>query len=188
MSSRSKFIWFFVGSAAFASAFILDILYWKTDWKFISIGGLLFTILLILMAGLLLALIPFRRIAYKDKLVVSISIASVLFLVFRLAAVVDYEFGLTDQYNYFTAQQDIKNGKVQIISIGLPMLTGYEEEEAAIERDFGYKSIWRCIYSSRGYYWYNNAMYKYLDKKNGHDWQDRLRQKLNSLRNTRSSK
>jgi hypothetical protein len=143
---------------------------------------------LILAAGLLLAILPFRRLVYNDKLVVSLSIASILFLTFRLAAVVDFELGLTDQFNYFTAQQDIKDGKVQIISIGLPIPTGYEAEEVAIERDFGYKTLWGCIYSSKGYYWYNAGMYKYLDKKNGHGWQDRLRQRLDSLRHARNSK
>jgi hypothetical protein len=188
MTSRSKFILLLLGTAAFISALLIDVLYWEINWEFLSIGRILFTLSCLVIACFLLAFIPLKKMHYKDKLTLSVPIASTILLLLILFPIINYEFGFSDKYNYFIAKKDLKKGKIQIVSYGLQIPSGYEEEEAAIEREFGYKHIWEgCIISSKGYIRYNNLMGEYLTKKNGKGWEKRFQKKLDSLMNVKKT-
>lgn len=97
-----------------------------------------------------------------------------------------HEYGLSDEYNYFAAKRDIRNGKIQLLSAGLILPSGNEEEqkaEEAIRDEYGFKSFWIGCTWTPGVRKYNAVMKEYLDEKNGNGWRERMLQRIDSLRN-----
>jgi len=175
----------------FVSAFFLDISQfghrWKNMWNNVDVGSFLLILLINLAAGLFLALFFFRKRTYKQSLFMTVPIAFIFFSIVALVNILIQVYGLFDEYNYFTAKRDISNGKVQLLSAGLILPTGDEEQKAkeAIRNEFGYKSVWiGCIWTP-GVGKYNAVMEEYLNKKNGEGWRERMMQRLDSLRNNK---
>lgn len=117
----------------------------------------------------------------------TVPIAFILFSIADFGNIFIHEYGLFDDYNYFAAKRDIRNGKVQLLSAGLILPSGNEEEqkaEEAIRNEFGFKSVWiGCIWTP-GVGKYNAVMQDYLNEKNGDGGKKRMMQRLDSLRNS----
>ena len=81
-------------------------------------------------------------------------------------------YGLTEEYNYFSANRDIKKGKIQILKTGLiltePNVDWVKKQEAEkkLEKQFGYKSVYLGCSVTHGIDIYNNVMEDYLKKIN----------------------
>lgn len=124
---------------------------------------------------------------YKQRLSLTLPIA---FLLFALADItnlaIDY-YGLCEEYNYFTAKRDIKNGKVQFLETGLILSTVNEDldkqqkAEKIIANQFGYKSIYLGCIVTHGIGIYNDVVEDYLDKVNGNNWTVKSKQMFDSL-------
>lgn len=176
----------------FASAFFLDISQfghrWKNMWNNVDAGSFFLILLTDLAVGLFLALFFFRKRTYKQRLSMTVPIAFILFAIADFGNIFIHEYGLFDEYNYFIAKRDIGNGKIQLLSAGLRLPSGNEEEqraEEAIRHDFGFTSVWiGCIWTP-GVEKYNAVMEDYLKERNGDGWQERMRQRLDSLRNSK---
>ena len=184
MSTRGKLICILAGILAFAAALYGDVRHFRLQFHDLSGKGILLTILLIIVAGLLIALIPFRKKPYKTKIIVTIPLVSIAFSLYIGWTIVDNEYGFTDRYNYFTAKQDIKKEKVQIISHGLIMSTvEFDQGKAVIDSQFGFKTVWEgCFIPNNGWVHYNRVMYDYIDKRNGRNWEKSYGQKIDSLK------
>lgn len=194
MTNRFQFILTITAVLSFASAFIIDISQLGQDWsnfsKSIDITRLFTIILLNIVAGLFLGLFLFHKRPYKQRVLLTVPIAFILFSIANFGNIVIYEYGLFDEYNYFTAKRDIKNGKVQLLSTGLILPTQSEEEEKAeeaIRNQFGYKRVWIGCFVTPGVYRYNAVMEDYLEEINGKDWRKRLQQRTDSLPNSKQS-
>ncbi len=87
----------------------------------------------------------------------------------------DY-YGLNEDYNYFAANRDIKNGKIQILETGfiMPELNvdweKKQDAEKRLEKQFGYKSVYHGCIVTHGIDIYNSVMEDYLEKINGKNW------------------
>lgn len=184
MSTRGKLLWILAGILAFAAALYSDLHHWRVRIKDVSIWGILLTILLIIVGGLLIALVPFRKKPYKTKIIVSIPLVSIAFSLYVSWTIVDNEYGFTDRYNYFTAKRDITKGKVQIITHGLMMSTlEFDQAKAVIDSQFGFRTVWEgCVIPNNGWVHYNRVMSDYIDKRNGSNWEKSYGQKIDSLK------
>ena len=99
------------------------------------------------MFGVLLGLFLFQKQNYKYRISLTIPIAFILFSCADISKTATSYYGLNEEYNYFTARRDIKNGKVQILETGLilpePDVNWDKKNEAEkiVENQFGYKSV-----------------------------------------------
>lgn len=139
---------------------------------------------------LLLGLFFFRKRPFKQRLSWTIPVAFILFSLAAFGNAVIHEYGLFEEYNHFFAKRDILNGKVQLLSGGLILDIQTEKEqeaEEAIEREFGYQSVWVGCTWTPGMQKYNEAVENYLTERNGEGWEKRMRSRIDSLRNTSRS-
>jgi inorganic pyrophosphatase/exopolyphosphatase len=96
-----------------------------------------------------------------------------------------YSFGLFTPYNYFTAQYDIMNGQVQLLTYGLP----FEDEdiENQVAKEFGFKknAVAGCEVTNvlvNGVERYNTVILAHLKEKNGEGWLDKFHQRVKEER------
>ncbi len=90
-------------------------------------------------------------------------------------------FGLFTPYNSFTAKQDIKKNKIQIIAIGLPY-NAQVEQKLASKYGFQYNYI-GCNATTElvnGTKYYNNEIEKHLQEKYGSDFWTTFQSQLDS--------
>ncbi len=72
----------------------------------------------LIVAGCLIGLVPFARRKYKTRIALSIPAVFMFFCLYQSVIMIDFYYGLSDSYNYFTAKEDIEKGKVQILYAG----------------------------------------------------------------------
>ena len=175
----------------FLFAFILDITSFGQDrnisWKNIEVVRILAIVSIVAAVGLLLGLFLFRKQNYKRRIVLTIPIAFILFSCADIIMTATNYYGLNEEYNYFSANRDIKNGKIQILETGLilpePNVDWDKQQEAEkkLEKQFGYKSVYLGCIVTHGIGIYNSVMEDYLEKVNGKDWRAKQRHLLDSL-------
>mgnify|MGYP001094687297 CR=1 FL=1 len=96
-----------------------------------------------------------------------------------------FSFGLFTPFNFWTAQQDIKNGKVQIADIGeLPL---NHREKQSLAKSYGFDFYYfGCNISTdiiNGTKYYNKTMLEHLESKFGYGWWIKFQNQLDSLDN-----
>jgi hypothetical protein len=97
-------------------------------------------------------------------------------------------FGIFTPYNSFTASQDIKNGHVQIIAIGLPYMPQVRQQLAK-QYGFEYNYV-GCNATTellRGTEYYNRVVEEYLTDKFGKDFWAIFHTQLDSIENANSA-
>ena len=198
MTKRSQIILTITAIIFFVIAFILDVTYFgqyrNISWKNIEVVRILAIVSIIASVGFLLGLFLFRKQNYMRRIVLTISIAFILFSCADIIVTSINYYGLNDEYNYFSAKRDIKKGKIQILETGLiipePNVDWNKKQEAVkkLEKQFGYKSVdLGCIYT-HGIGIYNSVMEAYLEKVNGKNWQTKQRHILDSIMNSTNLK
>ena len=110
-------------------------------------------------------------------------VVTIFLLIIAIAFIgvfVNYKFGLSTQYNFFVAKQDLKKGKIQLVSYGLPII-----DVNPICRQYGFKTIeagcavWPI--EINGIKEYNSVVKDYLKTINGADWETKYRKDCDSL-------
>jgi len=80
-------------------------------------------------------------------------------------------FGIFTPYNFWTAKQDIANGRVQIIAVGLPY---YPQVEKRLAQNFGFNFKYVGCNATKellnGTKYYNKQVEHYLTKKYGENF------------------
>ncbi len=97
-------------------------------------------------------------------------------------------FGFFTPYNSLTARQDITNGQVQIIAIGLPYMP-QARQRLAKQYGFEYNYV-GCNATTEllnGSKYYNNVVEKYLTDKFGKDFWTKFNTQLDSIDNANSA-
>jgi hypothetical protein len=91
-------------------------------------------------------------------------------------------FGFFTPYNSFIARQDIRNGQVQIIAVGLPY---YGELRNGLAKQYGFKYNYvGCNATTEllnGAKYYNNVVKEYLTNKFGIDFWTKFNSQIDSL-------
>lgn len=175
----------------FILAFLLDLSFfgqdWTDLWKNLDATRFAIIIIIIIAGGLFVGLLFFRKQPYRQMLVWTLPIAFIVFSLADITKVAIGYYGLDEEYNYFTAKQDIKSGKIQILETGLLLPdpgVDWEKQQAAkkiAEQNFGYKSVYLGCTVTNGIGMYNEVMEDYLDKVNGKDWRAKERQMRDSI-------
>jgi hypothetical protein len=191
MTKRSQFILTTTAVMIFIIAFFLDITRFGQDledsWKKVSLPNFLFILVIVLSIGFLLNLIIFHRRRYFQRLFLTIPIAFILFSIADIAKTTIGHFGLNEEYNYFSAMRDIKNGKVQMLDVGLSLPTPnvdwvkQQKAEKITANHFGYSAIYLGCTVTDGICIYNSVMENYLELENGKNWRIRERQMRDSI-------
>ena len=196
MAKRSQIILTITAIIFFVTAFTLDITSFGQDrnisWKNIEIVRVLAIVLIVTAIGLLLGLFLFRKQNYKRRIVLTIPIAFILFSCADIIMTATNYYGLNEEYNYFSANRDIKNGKIQILETGLilpePNVDWGKKQEAEkkLEKQFGYKSVYLGCVVTHGIGIYNSVMEDYLEKVNGENWRKKQQRMIDSLMNSKN--
>ena len=196
MTRRSQIILTVTAIIFFVIAFTLDITSFGQDrnisWKNIEVVRILVIVLMIAAVGLLLGLFLFRKQNYKRRIVLTIPIAFILFSCANIIMTATNYYGLNEEYNYFSANRDIKNGKIQILETGLilpePNVDWGKKQEAEkkLEKQFGYKSVYLGCVVTHGIGIYNSVMEDYLEKVNGENWRKKQQRMIDSLMNSKN--
>ena len=196
MAKRSQIILTITAIIFFVIAFTLDITSFKQDrnisWKNIEIVRVLAIVLIITAIGLLLGLFLFHKQNYKKRIMLTIPIAFILFSCADITMTATNYYGLNEEYNYFSANRDIKNGKIQILETGLilpePNVDWGKKQEAEkkLEKQFGYKSVYLGCVVTHGIGIYNSVMEDYLEKVNGENWRKKQQRMIDSLMNSKN--
>jgi hypothetical protein len=103
-------------------------------------------------------------------------------------------YGLDEEYNYFSARRDIKNGKIQILETGLILPTAnvdrdkQQKAEEITASHFGYKPVYLGCIVTNGIENYNRIMESYLDELNGKDWRIKEKKMFDSLMSSNTLK
>ena len=151
---------------------------------------ILLIVSIIISVGLLLGLFFFRKRTYKSRILLTIPVAFILFSCADILKTATSYYGLDEEYNYFTARRDIKNGKVQILETGLilpePNVNWEKKQDAEkiAENQFGYKSVYLGCTVTHGIDIYNSVMEDYLEKVNGKNWRTKERRTIDSIMNS----
>ena len=198
MTKRSQIILTIIAILFFIIAFTLDITSFGQDrnisWKNIEVVRILAIVSMVALVGLLIGLFLFRKQDYKRRIVLTIPIAFIIFSCADIIMTATNYYGLNEEYNYFSAKRDIKNGKIQILETGLILpepnvdWDKKQEVEKRLERQFGYKSIYLGCTLTHGIGIYNSVMEDYLENVNGKNWRTKHRQMLDTLMGYTNSK
>jgi len=198
MTKRSQIILTITAILFFIIAFTLDITSFGQDrnisWKNIEVVRILAIVSMVALVGLLIGLFLFRKQDYKRRIVLTIPIAFIIFSCADIIMTATNYYGLNEEYNYFSAKRDIKNGKIQILETGLILpepnvdWDKKQEVEKRLERQFGYKSIYLGCTLTHGIGIYNSVMEDYLENVNGKNWRTKHRQMLDTLMGYTNSK
>ncbi len=196
MTQRRKTILIIFAILLFITAFILDLTNlghdWDIRWNGLILSNALVIIAIIMAIGLFLGLFLFRSQKYKHRILVTISIAAILFSLTDISKMVIGYYGLDEDYNYFTAKNDISKGKIQTLQFGMILPNpkiDWKKRKAAkkvTEDYFGYKSLNIGCGVTNGIDIYNCVMEDYLEEKNGKDWRVRQKKMFDSLMNLSS--
>ena len=92
-----------------------------------------------------------------------------------------YQYGLFTEINYFKAKNDIKNGKVQILTYGLPVIADSVLNSVAMDYGFEFNRIADCVITKRFVNQiksYNAAVVDHLEEKHGADWYAEFEMKM----------
>ena len=103
-----------------------------------------------------------------------------LYLGLRLA------FGLFTPLNFWTARQDIKNGKIQIVVLGEILSTDKQRQNLAKVHGFNFY-FFGCNVSTEiinGTKYYNQTMVDHLEKKYGSGWWTKFQGQFDSIEKT----
>ncbi len=194
MTKRSQILLAITAIILFVIAFTLDITSFgqhrNISWKNIRVIRILAIVLVVVAVGLLPGLFLFRKQNFKRRVLLSIPIAFILFSCADILMTATNYYGLNEEYNYFSANRDIKNGKIQILETGLLLpepnvdWNKMQEAEKKLEKQFGYQSVYLGCNVTHGIYIYNSVMEHYLEKLNGKNWQIKKRYMLDSLMNS----
>ena len=100
-----------------------------------------------------------------------------------------FAFGLFTPINFWTARQDIKNDKIQIVELGeLPL---YHEQRQHLAKTYGFNFyFYGCNISTdiiNGTKYYNKTIIAHLEKKFGDNWWSKFQNQLDSIDNANSS-
>ena len=111
----------------------------------------------------------------------------VLITVAGIIAAFCWYFGLFTSYNYFSAKQDIRAGKIRFITFGLPATPSLNSPVDSLQKKYGvnYYNIGCSISSDdelRGIKFYNSVVETYLEKRNGKNWRADYHKQLDSIR------
>ena len=198
MAKRSQIILTITAIIFFVIAFTLDITSFGQDrnisWKNIEIVRVLAIVLIVTAIGLLLGLFLFRKQNYKRRIVLTIPIAFILFSCADIIMTATNHYGLNEEYNYFSAKRDIKNGKIQLLETGLflpePNIDWDKKQdvEKRLEKQFGYKSIYLGCSVTHGIGIYNSIMEDYLEKVYSKNWRSKQQRMSDSLMNSNNPK
>ena len=159
-------------------AIVILISYLLLVFGSVSFFELLLILGFITIIGLLVGLIPYKKINYLNKIQFTIPLVIFLFGLYSLFVYVKVEHGIFKQYNYFTAKRDIKEGTIQIVTYGLPGDNSQDIRKIAKEYGFNYINL-GCILNNYGFEEYNKVMYKYLDELNGKGWKNEMDSLIN---------
>ena len=195
MTKRLQIILTLTAIISFILALGLDLTYFgqdtDIDWKNIEILKILVVVIILIAVGLLLGLLFFRKKNYKNRILLTVPICFILFAFVDISKTAINYYGLNEEYNYFTAKQDIRKGKIQLLETGLILpdpntnvdLNKKQDAEKKTEEQFGYKSINLGCTVTNGINIYNSVMENYLEKVNGKNWRTEERQMFDSLIN-----
>jgi len=118
----------------------------------------------------------------RNKIVI---LVSVFILIISASIILWRKYGISSEYNYFSAKSDIKNGKVRFISYGLPQITSKDAEIEMVRKKYGFTgSNMGCVASDEDFRTaeiYNNVVEEYLIKRNGKDWRIKFQKEVDSL-------
>lgn len=99
-----------------------------------------------------------------------------------------FAFGLFTPFNFWTAGQDIKNGKIQIAEIG-EMPFNFEQRQK-LANSFGFDFyLFGCTVTTdiiNGTEYYNKTMVDHLESKYGNGWWTKFQTQLDSIDNLKS--
>ena len=160
-------------------------------WKDIEILKIFVAVILLIAVGLLVGLFFFRKNNYRNRILLTVPICFILFAFVDISKTAISYYGLNEEYNYFTAKQDIRNGKIQLLETGLTLpnpntnvdWNKKQDAEKKVEKQFGYKSINLGCTWTNGIGIYNSVMENYLEKVNNKNWRKEKRKMLDSLMN-----
>jgi hypothetical protein len=195
MTKRFQIILTLTAIISFLLALALDLTYFGQDtdivWKNVEVLKILFVVTILITVGLLFGLFFFRKKNYKNRILLTIPICFILFAFVNISKTAINYYGLNEEYNYFTAKQDIRNGKIQLLETGLALpdpntnvdWNKKQDAEKKVEKQFGYKSINLGCTVTNGIDIYNSVMENYLEKVNGKNWRTKERQMFDSLMN-----
>ena len=196
MTKRLQIILTITAIISFILAFTLRITsFWQDKnivWKDIEITRVLLIVAIIVSAGLLLGLFLFYKQNYTRRILLTIPIAFILFACADIIMSTTSYYGLNEDYNYFSAKRDIKNGKIQILETGLILpepnvdWVKKQETEKKLEEQFGYKSVYLGCIVRHGIGIYNSVMEDYLEKVNGENWRKKQQRMIDSLMNSKN--
>jgi hypothetical protein len=99
-----------------------------------------------------------------------------------------FAFGLFTPFNFWTAGQDIKNGKIQIAEIGEMPLNFDQKQKLANSYGFDF-FLFGCNVTTdiiNGTEYYNRKMVDHLESKYGKGWWTKFQTQLDSIDNTKS--
>jgi hypothetical protein len=193
MTKRFQIILALTAIISFILALVLDLTYFGQDtdivWKNIEALKILGVVTLLFAVGFLLALFFFRKKNYKHRIILTIPICFILFAFVDISKTAISYYGLNEEYNYFTAKQDLRNGKIQLLETGFTLpdpntnvdWNKKQDAEKKIEKQFGYKSINLGCTVTNGIAIYNSVMENYLEEVNGKNWRTKERQVFDSL-------
>ncbi len=101
-----------------------------------------------------------------------------------------FMFGLFTPFNFWTARQDIKNGKIQIAEIGEMPLNFDQKQKLANSYGFDFY-LFGCNVTTdviNGIEYYNKAMVDHLESKYGIGWWTKFQSQLDSIDNIKKQK
>jgi len=99
-----------------------------------------------------------------------------------------FAFGLFTPFNFWTARQDIKSGKIQITEIGEMPLNFEQKQKLANSYGFHFY-LFGCNVTTdilNGTEYYNKTMVDHLERKYGIGWWTKFQSQLDSIDKTNS--
>lgn len=141
-----------------------------------------------IISGIIIGTLPISKHKFGTRVSVATGLIFIGFSLFFITRMTKFYYGLNDSLNYFTANEDIKNGKIRFYTYGQPYYSSDKEYQAidSLEKSYGYEVINAGV-GAPGLKIYSDVVEDYLTKIHGKNWRDGFNRKIDSIYKARNS-
>lgn len=135
-----------------------------------------------IISGIIIGALRISKHKFGRRVSVATGLIFIGFSLFFITRMTLFYYGLNESLNYFTAKEDIKNGKIRFYTYGQMHYSSDREYYAidSLEKSYGYEVI-DAGGGTPGLEIYNDVVEDYLTKIHGKNWRDGFNRKIDSI-------
>ncbi|MDR3011040.1 MAG: hypothetical protein LBV59_24150 [Sphingobacterium sp.] len=132
--------------------------------------------------GIIIGILPLSKQKFATRASISTALIFIGFSLFFIIRMTISAYGLDSTINYFTAKEDIRNGKIRFYTYGQLCCIPSNVYRAidSLGKSYGYETI-NIGMGTPGVEIYNDVVEDYLEQIHGENWRNEFYRKVDSI-------